>query len=390
MTTTLPTDLGHPLLDAAAGLVPLVEAHRAEGDATAQLPRPVLGAAGAAGMFRLFAPAEVGGHEAPLPVAAAVFELLSAIDPTLTWYMVNSGAAGFAAARLQPAERDELFAEPDRNFGYSAAVGGRATPTASGTGFRLSGEWPVVTGVLDARWCALSGVMADPASDGGPPDLRVFLVPTEVVEVDRIWDEAVAMRATGSHRVVVDDVELPAWCGRPLTTPLVIDRALFRLGVPVGGMAANAAIPTGILGGAVAAAAREVAARVSTVTGQAAVANPAVLELLADADAAHQALRSGLLAAAGEVWAAAQEGGRGTRQQRAAVHGLMHHAGAVAREHISRLYARSSRAAFFRGHPLERALRDIHAINYGLEPLRSYQHSAALVRLGLAPTAPGF
>jgi hypothetical protein len=35
-------------------------------------------------------------------------------------------------------------------------------------------------------------------------------------------------------------------------------------------------------------------------------------------------------------------------------------------------------------------MRDIHAIAYGLEPLRPFQHSAGLVQMGLRPTAPGF
>lgn len=155
-------------------------------------------------------------------------------------------------------------------------------------------------------------------------------------------------------------------------------------------MTVNASIPTGILGTAVDAAAEILSTKVSTITGSVASQNVSILELVAEADAAHRTLRTSVIDAAATVWAAAQDGGRGTREQRARVHGLIHYASRVARETISQLYSRSSRVAFFRGHPLERALRDIHAVSYGLEPLRLFQHSAGLVRLDHPPEAPGF
>ncbi|MGD9751066.1 MAG: acyl-CoA dehydrogenase family protein [Acidimicrobiia bacterium] len=380
--------LEHDLLERARELLPLAVELRAEGEATGQVPRRLFEAAGAAGLFRMYAPREVGGHEAPPPVAAAVIELLAGVDPTLTWVMGNSGAVCFAAARLEPAQRAEVFAVPDRNFGFSAAAGGRAEPTTSGAGFRLNGEWPVVTGVLDAPWCALGGVLAPNDAVDAKPSPCLFLVPHDALEIERIWDEAVAMRATGSHRVRVVDAELPAWCavrGGPLT----IDRPLYRLGAAVGGNVGNGAVSVGVLRGAVEAAAEELATKVSTISKRPASANLSVLELLAEADCAYRSLRAGVFTAASELWEAAQAGAD-TIEQRASVHAYVFYATQVARETISALYSRVSNAAFFRGHPLERALRDIHALAYGMDTIRAFQHSAALVRLGLPPAAPGF
>ncbi|MGD9751061.1 MAG: hypothetical protein AB7W59_08705 [Acidimicrobiia bacterium] len=63
-------------------------------------------------------------------------------------------------------------------------------------------------------------------------------------------------------------------------------------------------------------------------------------------------------------------------------------AAAVARQGTSTLYAHSSRAAFRRGHPLERAPRNIHAMAYGLETLHLLHHAAGRAALGAAPSSP--
>lgn len=378
------------LVAAAHDLVPIIEAHRAEGEAEARIARPVLKAAGEAGMFRIFAPREVGGHEAPLPVASRVVELISEADPSVAWYMVNSTAASHAVAYLTPGQRDELFAEPERHFGVCVAPGGRATPT--GSGFQLEGDWPLVTGVLDTRWCVLSGLVMEgdrPAKVDGHADLRRFLVPTELLEIDPVWDDATVMRATGSHRVQLASTEVPSWWALDMTRPPETDRPLYLLGSLMSTMTANAAVPVGILSCAVDAAADELGRKVSATTNRAAVSSSATLELIADADAALRSIRAGSRSAVAELWAAAEAGNRGTKEHRAAMFGYQHYAAKVAREVISKLYGRTSRAAFFRGHPLEIALRNIHAVDYAFESIRLVQHSAGLVRLGHEPSIPG-
>jgi len=378
------------LVEEAKALVPLIIEHRQQGEADARMPRPVLEAAGAAGLFRLFAPREVGGHEASLPVAARVFEVIATADPTVAWYMVNSVAASHAVAYLSPGHRDELFAEPDRHFGVCVAPGGRAAPR--GNGFRLEGEWPLVTGVLDTRWCVLSGLVMDgdqPARVRGLVDLRRFLVPTELLEVETIWEDATVMRATGSHRVRLASTEIPGWSALDMTTPPETDRPLYLLGSLMSTMTGNAAVPVGILSSALDAAANELGHKVSATTNRAATSSSATLEMIAEADAALRSIRAGLRSAAAELWDAAESGSRGSNEQRSALFGYQHYAAKVAREVISELYGRTSRAAFFRGHPLELGLRNIHAVNYAFETIRLVQHSAAMVRMGHQPTIPG-
>ena len=70
---------------------------------------------------------------------------------------------------------------------------------------------------------------------------------------------------------------------------------------------------------------------------------------------------------------------------RAAVTSAPFHGLEVAREHILKIYYRSSKAAFFAGHDLERVLRDVHAMAYGWESLRPMHHDIGRVAMGLDP-----
>jgi alkylation response protein AidB-like acyl-CoA dehydrogenase len=149
--------ISHPIVTTAYELQPLIRQHLVAGEQRARLTKEVVTAVGQAGLFRLHAPREVGGLEVPPPVALAVVEAVSAADPAVGWYMGNSIPACLATAFLPEHARAELFAEPNLNFGFSAMPGGRAVPVDGG--YRMSGQWPVVTGCEDAKWCALEGVM---------------------------------------------------------------------------------------------------------------------------------------------------------------------------------------------------------------------------------------
>jgi indole-3-acetate monooxygenase len=90
----------HPIITTALDLQPLIRQHLVEGEQRARLTNEVVTAVGQAGLFRLYAPREVGGLEVPPPVALAVIEAVSAADPAVGWYMLNSTPACLAAASL--------------------------------------------------------------------------------------------------------------------------------------------------------------------------------------------------------------------------------------------------------------------------------------------------
>jgi len=148
----------HPIVTTARELQPLIRQYLVEGERRARLTPEVVTAVGKVGLFRALAPQEVGGLEVSPPVLLAVLEAVSAADPAVGWYIANSQPTCLAIATLAEKERALLFAAPDRNFGYSGAQVGQAIPTDGG--YRVSGQWPVVSGCEDAkrrfRRCSIS------------------------------------------------------------------------------------------------------------------------------------------------------------------------------------------------------------------------------------------
>ena len=381
----------HPIIDAARDLQPLIAKHVEEGERRARLVPEVVAAAGEAGLFRLFAPREAGGLEVSLPVALAATEIIGAADSAVGWYMINSMRPSLATARVPEPERAKLYAEPDRNFGNSPLPGGKAIPVEGG--YRVTGEWPMVTGCEDSKWCGLGGMVMEgdsPRQVNGGPDIRYLFIPTAELEIEPTWQDSAAMRGTGSHAASVKDVFVPEALAIGGSTPLLIDRPVFRqppalLFFPIG-----VSIAFGVLENALEREINDLGSKVSSFTGQSLRDQAPTQELIANSDAALRAARAGHVEAMTAVWAAAQTGEEVPLRLRAQVYASSYYAIDVIRDTISRLYARGTRAAFLQGHPVERALRNLHAIGFGLEAGRMFQHSAGRVLMGGEPLVPTF
>ncbi|MGH7964608.1 MAG: acyl-CoA dehydrogenase family protein [Candidatus Binatia bacterium] len=381
----------HPIVATARELQPLLRQHLIEGERRARLTAEVVTAVGQAGFFRVFAPKEVGGLEVSPPVLLALIEAVSAADPAVGWYIANSQPTCLTVAALAEKERAQLFAEPDRNFGYSGAQVGQAIPTDGG--YRVSGQWPVVTGCEDAKWCALSGIVIEGAAPrlvNGYPDSRMFFIRTVDLEIVSTWQEAGAMRGTGSNQVRVHEVFVPEGLAYTPAKPLLIDRPAFRLPfallfAPLGTM-----VIYGVFSTALESAVEALSTKVSTFSGQILREQASTQELIAHSSAAVRASRAGVLAAVEAVWEVARTGADVPAKLKADIYASCFYAADVARDTISRLYTQGTRAAFLQGNPVERALRNIHALVLGIQPIRVLYDAAGRVLLGGEPLIPGF
>ena len=381
----------HPIIATARELQPLIREHLVEGEKRARLTQEVVTAVGQAGLFRLFAPREVGGLEVPPPVAFATTEIISAADAAVGWYIANSSAACLVAGSLPEEARAELFADPNLNFGWSQAPVGRGIPTTGG--YRVSGKWPVVTGCEDAKWCALTGLVMDgdaPRQMNGGPDVRFFLIPTEALTIAPTWRDAAVMQGTGSNETSARDVFVSEVYAYSPAQPPHIDRPHFRIPAPLVALPLNAAVLTGVLSDAVESAVDAIGSKVASISGQTLRDQQAIQELVANCDSALRAVRAGFLETTNAIWDLASSGEEIPMKLRAQCYASLFYVVEVARDTVSRLYARGIRAAFMKNHPLERALRNLHALAFANDTIRSFHHSAGRVLLGGEPYDPLF
>jgi len=378
--------------DITIDLQPLIAEHRREGEINAQLNSDVVSAVGKAGMFRMFAPKEVGGLELKPSDAFRATVAISAGDPAVSWYVVNSMAPCLFSAALPEAERNALFAEPDRNFGFSAVALAKATPVDGG--YQLNGMWPVVTGCNDSLWCALAGIVQDGDKprmlENGRPDVRMFLVPTKQLDIKLTWKHAAAMRGTGSNQATAKDVFVPEVLAHSPGSASRIDRPLFRCPPSLLTLPIFAAAAVGVLQGAIESASGEIKSKVSSITGKALRDQTETQLAIADASAALRAIRAGSLEAFDKVWDVLKSGEPVSNELKAEMYSSSFYAGDVARQMISQLYTKGSRAAFMEGHTLERCLANIHAIVAAIDARRGFHHSAGAVMLGAEPLEAAF
>jgi alkylation response protein AidB-like acyl-CoA dehydrogenase len=372
-------------------LCTIIERHRDEAEATARLAPAVREAAGAAGLWVLNAPKEVGGLELSLPEQLMVYERVGQADPTVGWHAANSTVAGLAAARLEEADRRLVFGRTDLPFGYAGAVTGgvRATPDADG--FRINGTWPFMTGAADAAWAITTVMVADEdGKPGQPPDVRRFVLPLAELTVHDNWRDASGMRGTGSQSVTAGNVFVPASRAIPISAPTRIDRPLFRVGDGVAFFAAPAAMAVGIVRAGLRGVIDVVSSKVSRFDGHAHYDDVRIQQTVADATAAAECLSAGLARVCGRYWDAIEDGDEPSAALRADLWSVLFATFDVARQQVSNLYTVGTSSTYATRNPVERALRDIHALNAAFDTFQSLRRAAGRSLLGHEANHPRF
>ena len=374
------------IVDEARELVPLIRDERSEGDQRARLAKRVVEACGRAGLFRATGAVEAGGLECRLTDVVAASEVVSGADPAVGWYVQNSMQAWRMASHLDSGTREEVFADRDRYCGNAGQNQGIVTRTEGG--YRLSGSWPVVTGVEDSDWTFMVGTLyenEEPRLVEGRPDTRNLLVPTSKLEISQTWQGVSAMRGTGSNRVRVEDVFVADRFVVDGATPLAIDRAYTRLSPLAWIVPTIGGVVLGVLGPVIESLTEALGAHTAAFTGEARRDQAASQELAVRCRAEYRALRAGLYEMVGAIDAALERGEDVPAHLRAEAYASSMYAVDVSRKLASDIFAGGTRDAFMRDNPMERGLRDLHAIGYIMASARFIVHTAGRVMLGGEP-----
>jgi alkylation response protein AidB-like acyl-CoA dehydrogenase len=170
--------------------------------ATREVPQDVIGVLREAGCLRIVAPASFGGEDLTLPEAVAVVETLSRADGTLGWLIGQVTLAHLVLAYFPVETAAEVYDEgPDVFIAGAAAAKGRAARTPPG-GWRVSGRWPLVSGITHAEWVHLQclvdgdGQMHERPQD--VPEMRTALFRGSDVRIIDTY-RGLGLVGSGSH-----------------------------------------------------------------------------------------------------------------------------------------------------------------------------------------------
>jgi alkylation response protein AidB-like acyl-CoA dehydrogenase len=318
-----------------------------------RLPPEAVAALVDVGVFKLFVPRELGGHEATVATMVAVLEELARGDGALGWCGMIAATSSLMCGFLPADVAREVYGPAAATTCGVFAPLGRATPVEGG--YRVSGLWPFASGCEHSQW-RMGGTIVDGRAD----EVRSMLFRAEETRVIDTWDTS-GLRGTGSHDLEVTDVFVPASRSFSLLTDQ--PRATGALvGVPFfGALAAGvAAVALGI-GRAAVDALVQLAQVKHPLGARRSIAHRELVQLaVARAEARLTAGRAYLDAAVAAATAEAGAQGVASVATRAQLRLAACHAATEAAAATDLMYDAAGATSIYARSPLQRCFRDVH------------------------------
>jgi alkylation response protein AidB-like acyl-CoA dehydrogenase len=356
-------------LGAVQSVLPVLQKYRDDAEAARRQPDAVIEALKDAGLFKLWAPKEYGGHEVDMPVFMQAIETMASVDPSAAWVFANTATGAALVATLPPDSAREIYAG-NCNVPIPGSVQprGRAIPVDGG--YRLSGRWPLASGGHFGAWFSPMGMVFEGDHPrmiaDGVPDMRIMFVRHSELQIIDTWN-SLGMRGTGSTDVALEDVFVP----EAMTSSFFIEDPqvsgpLYKAGPLVLFSMVLATVMVGTARQGIDAFVQVAKDKVPTLSQSTLGSRPTVHAELARVEARMQSARSFLFDIANRL-TDSLNAGKGIPDDLEASRRLACvNAAEAAREAIDRVFALAGTSPIYSGNTLERCLRDIHTASQHL------------------------
>lgn len=376
--------------EAAQEVYELAISHREETESARRLAQPVVEQLGALELFRMGLPRSLGGWQDNPIETLKVYELLAQAEASVAWIVWNNHLACTFGRYLDPTSMKEIYSNPAHVYANSARPEGVAHTVAGG--YRVSGQWTLVSGCELADWLVLRCLViseGSPTTLGPGANLKLFFIPKHQIQVVDTWSVS-GLSGTGSHDVVVENIFVKEQYAVNFDSPVAINNAYSRLPIGCINTAGAAAMALGVLRAATDELIELCAARITPGKNPDLRDRATVQGAIAKSKTLLAALRAQLHASVNTLWEASQHHNIFTDHQLAEVWAASGEAARAARAMVSEIYAVAGTASLYKKHKIERAHRDIHAIlQHGiLQP--HWLEQAGGVYVGLTPTSAMF
>jgi alkylation response protein AidB-like acyl-CoA dehydrogenase len=285
-------------------------------------------------------------------------ETLARADGSVGWTVMIGAAAWGDLAALPRPSFDALF-----THGPDVLAAGAFNPTgqivADDGGYRVSGRWGFASGCEHAHWIFANSIegFAD-----GHPQLRIAVFTPDQVTIEDTWDVS-GLCGTGSHHFRVEDVFVPAdRTFIPLVDHPTIDAPIVRIPPPSIIPLLISSTALGIARGALDEVVQLAAEKMPLLSPTPLAADPVFHVDLATADTELRAVRALVYEVADEVWAAALAGDELSLDLRARVRAAGVWCAARGAAVVDTAYRSGGGSSLYADSPLQRRLRDIHAL----------------------------
>jgi alkylation response protein AidB-like acyl-CoA dehydrogenase len=372
-------------------MAPLVREHADRSERDAQLAAEIVEAMHAAGLFRIFLPAAMGGADLTVPQSLRVFEAMARIDGSAGWNLAICADGPLFGHFIARDAFDTVFRDPRAVIAGSLnPMGTQAIPCDEG--WRYSGRATYVSGSAHATWIMVSSfilVDGSPQLSGGVPVMRAGVFPMRECRILDTWSVS-GMRGTGSNDCVFENVLVTPEFSYELPDP----RSTWQHGpfanVPlttqIGG--ALAAVGLGIARHALDALMRLASIKIPAATRASLAQRPLAQIQLAEAEGLLQAARAYLHQAYDEAWRAGELPGAFDARARAAARLASVTAVKLAARAVDLVHDAAGTTAIQTSCDIERCWRDIHAVTQHVILSTGRFEIIGRVLLGLDPGMP--
>jgi indole-3-acetate monooxygenase len=352
---------GERILEAVAGLAPVIAARAGEIEAARRLPPDLVTELTAAGCFGMLRPRSHGGAGVDLATSMRVYEALSRADASVGWTVAIGAGCWLDVVGLPRSTFDAVLADdPDVKVGGGIAPAGVAVPADGG--YRVTGRWAFVSGCQHCDWIYGNCIEEGASGNGDMPPLRIALFQAGEVEIEDTWSVS-GLCGTGSHDVVAENVFVPADRSFALlSAEPCLDDPLVRIPLPSPYVLQMASGALGIAQGALDDILALATDKVPLFAGASLAANALFQNQLGEADARLRASRALLYASAAEAWATALARDPFTPEHRARIRASGVWAADTAAAVVDMAYRAGGGSSLYRSSPLQRRFRDVHAL----------------------------
>ena len=341
---------------AVSALVPSIVSRSDEIEQARRLPPDLVEQLRRAGCFRMLVPRRFGGAGADLPAHARLIRELAKADGSVGWTVMIGSAAPVVIGTMPTASFESLYSDgPDVIGAGTFNPTGAATPVDGG--YRVSGHWAFASGCQHAEWF-IGHCMVD---DGRLPPLRMMLMPAADVEIIDTWTVA-GLCGTGSHDFTADGVFVPDERTFSIFDESNLEGPLGRIPELTISSLMMANVALGIAEGALAELTTLASGKVPMFSDATLAANPLFRHHLAEADAHLRAARALVTADVEWAWETAAAGEEFTPEIRARLRSGAAWATTAAAEVVDVAYTSGGGSSLYLHSPLQRRLRDVHAV----------------------------
>ncbi|MFJ3670707.1 acyl-CoA dehydrogenase family protein [Streptomyces sp. NPDC090106] len=343
-------------------LRPLIAEHALRAEERRRVTGEVVAALTEAGVYRMNVPRRYGGYQSrPRTQVDVIAEVAAACGSAAFTVLIQAGCA-FIASLFPDEAQDEIFTGPDVRVGGTLVPD--ATAVAGDGGWIVDGTSGFATGCQDADWHLLTARVERP---DGPPEALWTAVPMAELEVLDDWYVS-GLAGSGSNSVVARNVFVPAHRVLPLGPLLAgefpskanADDPFYRMPVLLLFCAWTAPHALGLARSALADFTERIHRRGITYTFHTRQHEATVTHLQA-AEAAMKLSCAELLT--DEFVARIEAGEPFGQEERAKIRAQAGYVARLCKEAVDLVASASGASSLHRDVPVQRAVRDLHALN---------------------------